>query len=730
MTRPDPPGGGELRPIELRPGASVIVPSFRGRDRIETCLRSLAAQTLAPDRFEVIVVLNGPPDGTRRLLDQFRSTHPKLDVRVLELPEPGTSRARNAGIAAATRQHSTFVDDDDSVSPGYLKTLLAHARPRVVPFAQIVNVDEAGRTDPETTINVQTLPFTGQVVHPALVPRAVGFNACKLVPTDVIKRVHYDADLQSGIDVAFFMTLLARYDFRIFVCPVASGPGAENAVYYRLLRPNSMSRRETSFEFSVIGRMEVISRLDRLARACPDERRRRVLRLSISAQASFVNRYLADHPDQLERVLRTIDSYQITDFPYYSVTRGLARSLVVSFCFTPYAATSGVVMAKRVRNRGEIVDVVYNAMDSARDLDLSTTRITRGLIDRDIRLGTPTRFSNWSAVEQFCEQGLARVETGPTAKPGYRRLYSRVTWPASHFLAAAYKARHPTTWWSAEFSDPISRAIDGSERTMPLKPGPLLDLLSGCLAGRGLPVPDSDNALRWCEHLAFALADQVVFTNLNQMEYMLGYCDDPGLVGVVRKKAVIQPQPTLPRRLYDVVDAGYAIPHECVNLAYFGAFYETRGIDDLLVAISTLEPEVRRWVRLHIFTNRPKDLTVRARQLRISKHIAARDYVPYLEFLNLTTRFDWLVVNDAVTADSHPCNPYLPSKWSDYRGSGRPVWGLIERGSPLSREPLDHASPIGDVDAARAWLAEIVATRRRTASAGRVPSPRPAAYLP
>lgn len=69
-------------PRELRLGVSVIIPSYRGRDRIGSCLRSLAAQTLEPDRFEVVVVLNGPPDGTRHVLDRFRLEHPRMNLQV------------------------------------------------------------------------------------------------------------------------------------------------------------------------------------------------------------------------------------------------------------------------------------------------------------------------------------------------------------------------------------------------------------------------------------------------------------------------------------------------------------------------------------------------------------------------------------------------------------------------------------------------------------------------
>jgi hypothetical protein len=64
-------------------------------------------------------------------------------------------------------------------------------------------------------------------------------------------------------------------------------------------------------------------------------------------------------------------------------------------------------------------------------------------------------------------------------------------------------------------------------------------------------------------------------------------------------------------------------------------------------------------------------------------------------------------VNDAVT-DPAIRNPFLPSKWSDYRGSGTPVWGLLEEGSPLSAEPVTHASPVGDVHAAHKVLIDLI----------------------
>jgi hypothetical protein len=117
---------------------------------------------------------------------------------------------------------------------------------------------------------------------------------------------------------------------------------------------------------------------------------------------------------------------------------------------------------------------------------------------------------------------------------------------------------------------------------------------------------------------------------------------------------------------------------------------------------------MRSRLRVHVFTTKPEVLHDRAEELGIADNVVAGPYVRFLEFLSLTTRFDCLIVNDALTSGTHLDNPYLPSKWADYRGSGTPVWGLIEARSPLSREPLSHISPVGDVAAARQILAELV----------------------
>lgn len=684
-------------------GVSVVIPTYRAEAHIAPCLESLAAQTLPPDQFEIIIVLNGPRDGTGVVIDDFSRRNPQIRIRRITVNRAGVSRARNLGIAAARHEFTTFIDDDDTVSPAFLSTLLAYADDHVVPVANIADVADVAEPDFGNKVNEQFTAWAGQRVRPEKLPRAMGFNAAKLIPTRVARELAYDGTLSSGEDIVFFMSLLAHHPFVFHVVLPE-----DQAVYYRSVRPNSVSRREMTFSFAVEDRLRVIARLDALLERCPPDRRGVAIAL-MRAQAGVIRRYLDARPDHRAETLRAIREHGITTFPYDVLNQGLARTLAISYCFVPYVDTSAIVAAKRIRAAGRIVDVVYNAMDSVRDTDPETKRIAAELIDQALPIHSSSSFGNWAAIRDFCMRGMSTVQSRRPPE-GYERLYSRVVWPASHFLAALYKARHPEVVWTAEFSDPVSRDVHGQERTSPAADDELLRELLAAARKAGAELPLPDNMYAAAENIAYALADEIVFTNENQRDYMLSYCP-PSLSETARQKARVDPHPSLPAEFYSASPAPLELPPDTLNVAYFGTFYATRGLTEVVDAIAKLDDATRERVRLHVFTGNADEITEQVRTAQLDDVIVVRPYSPYLQFLNLTTAFDCLLVNDAKTGSSHSLNPYLPSKWSDYKGSGTPVWGIVEPGSPLSREPLTHATTTGDIDGAAELLDRLVAAK-------------------
>lgn len=104
------------------PLATVIVPT---RDRaavLRDCLASLARQTLAAERFEVVVVDNGSRDDTAAVARAFDGP---LRLRLLHEPEPGLHVGRHAGARAARSDVLVFCDDDIVADPGWLEAVAA-----------------------------------------------------------------------------------------------------------------------------------------------------------------------------------------------------------------------------------------------------------------------------------------------------------------------------------------------------------------------------------------------------------------------------------------------------------------------------------------------------------------------------------------------------------------------------------------------------------------------------
>ena len=98
---------------------SIIIVSYRCWDRLDACLKSIAAQTM--DDIEVIVVDNHSNDGR---VQQFMSMHRQVRF-ILQDSNLGFAQACNKGASVATNQWLLFLNPDTILPPDTLKLLLA-----------------------------------------------------------------------------------------------------------------------------------------------------------------------------------------------------------------------------------------------------------------------------------------------------------------------------------------------------------------------------------------------------------------------------------------------------------------------------------------------------------------------------------------------------------------------------------------------------------------------------
>ncbi|CUR54434.1 hypothetical protein NOCA2170006 [metagenome] len=107
-----------------KPEISLVVPFYNVEDYLAECLDSLLRQTWSD--FEVVLVDDGSPDGSRAIAERYAAQDPR--IRIITQENAGLGAARNAGIRNARGRYLAFVDSDDLLPAGALRTLVTSAQ--------------------------------------------------------------------------------------------------------------------------------------------------------------------------------------------------------------------------------------------------------------------------------------------------------------------------------------------------------------------------------------------------------------------------------------------------------------------------------------------------------------------------------------------------------------------------------------------------------------------------
>ena len=104
------------------PFLSIIIPLYNCERYIKQCLDSIFRQEMNESEFEVIVIDDGSKDNGYSLASEYAKSH--LNIRVVKQENQGVACARNNAIKQAKGDFITFVDADDMLVSGSLKTLV------------------------------------------------------------------------------------------------------------------------------------------------------------------------------------------------------------------------------------------------------------------------------------------------------------------------------------------------------------------------------------------------------------------------------------------------------------------------------------------------------------------------------------------------------------------------------------------------------------------------------
>ncbi len=191
-----------------QPDVTVIIGAYEAMPYLIECLASVEAQTIDPERIEVIAVDDGSTDGTGEYLEQFADRAPMPVTVVRQENSGGPSGPRNVGLGKAAGRYVFFLDADDRLGPEALERMVAMADENGtdVVLGRVEGVNRTapksmwGKTLDRTDVFSSNIKFT--------------LSAQKLFRRELLTRHHmrFDEALWTGEDALFTMEAYLRAD--------------------------------------------------------------------------------------------------------------------------------------------------------------------------------------------------------------------------------------------------------------------------------------------------------------------------------------------------------------------------------------------------------------------------------------------------------------------------------------------------------------------------------------
>ncbi|MBQ3190721.1 MAG: glycosyltransferase family 2 protein [Bacteroides sp] len=212
---------------------SVIIPTYKPQDYLWECLNSLIIQTFPKEDFEIILVLNGCNEPYKDDIENYIAFKMQgMNVNFIHTDQGGVSKARNIALDNVKGEFITFIDDDDFVSPDYLKELYEKVSPDTIALCYPYAFEDGDMTQLpyRITENYERKVTFGKQYYPRT--RKFFSGPCmKLIPMSFIQGRKFDTRFKNGEDSLFMFAISDKFKWVDFT--------SRNAVYYRRVRSGS-----------------------------------------------------------------------------------------------------------------------------------------------------------------------------------------------------------------------------------------------------------------------------------------------------------------------------------------------------------------------------------------------------------------------------------------------------------------------------------------------------------
>ncbi|MBS1504064.1 MAG: glycosyltransferase family 2 protein [Bacteroidetes bacterium] len=209
---------------------SVIIPAYNAAETVHLAIRSAAVQAGQGFDLEIIVVNDGSTDNTAGVLELFLPA-----IKVFTTPNQGASAARAYGLARANGDYIQYLDSDDILMPGKIRSQLTALESA---DADIAYGDWQKITEDAGRIRILETVAGRRLDNPA-VEIFKGYwcpPAALLFSRRIVDKIRWNPNLPVIQDARYLFDAVFHNGKMLYV------PGIH--AQYRVLQPNSLSQRD------------------------------------------------------------------------------------------------------------------------------------------------------------------------------------------------------------------------------------------------------------------------------------------------------------------------------------------------------------------------------------------------------------------------------------------------------------------------------------------------------
>ena len=230
---------------------SVIVPTYKPQVYLWECLDSLCKQTFNYNDFEVVLILNGCCEPYNSAIKEYIQKHADVNFVFKQIDQGGVSNARNIALDLAMGEYITFIDDDDYISPSYLKELYEKASRDIISLCYPLSfVDGKNNYEEYYITGDYNKNCNNEKCNYFYARKYFSGPVYKLIHRDVIGDRRFDKSFTNGEDSLFMFLISDKFRYVAFT--------SKDAIYYRRVRENSANSNNKNVKEVIKNKLSLI----------------------------------------------------------------------------------------------------------------------------------------------------------------------------------------------------------------------------------------------------------------------------------------------------------------------------------------------------------------------------------------------------------------------------------------------------------------------------------------